>query len=59
MISLICLTTRHEGALEEKRYSSYSFSTSALDAVSGQLHACRGSDLDLPVVQPIARHYTD
>jgi hypothetical protein len=39
MLSLICLTTRHEGALEEKRYSSYSFSTSALDSVIGQLHA--------------------
>jgi hypothetical protein len=30
-----CPTTRHEGALGEKRYSPYSFSTSALDGVSG------------------------
>jgi hypothetical protein len=33
-----CPTTRHEGAWEERRYSSYSFSTSALDGVSGQRH---------------------
>jgi hypothetical protein len=26
-----CLTTRHDGAWGDKRYSSYSFSTSALD----------------------------
>jgi hypothetical protein len=78
-------------------YSSYSFSTSALDGVSGQRHApgralaprkghpvpivqetgwarepawtqrleekffrlCRGSNLERPVVRPVARHYTD
>jgi hypothetical protein len=76
-------------------YSSYSFTTSALDDVSSQRHAlprfipgemapdthctggwvnpracldtdvrgkisclCRGSNLDRPVVQSIARHYT-
>jgi hypothetical protein len=22
-------------------------------------HLCQGSNLDLPVVQPVARHYTD
>jgi hypothetical protein len=31
--------TRHGGAWKERKYSSYSFSTSALDGVSGQLHA--------------------
>jgi hypothetical protein len=31
--------TRHRGAWGERRYSSYSFMTSALDGVSGQLHA--------------------
>jgi hypothetical protein len=31
--------TRHEGAWGKRRYSSYSFSTSALDGVSGQRHA--------------------
>jgi hypothetical protein len=84
-------------ALGGSKYSSYSFSTSALDAGSGQRHApdalyprgmnaqyplyrrlggpqsrsghrgyrknpfrlCRGSNLDRPVVQPVARHYTD
>jgi hypothetical protein len=82
--------------LEETRYSSYSFSTSALDGVSGQSHAppalypwertpgthCAGGwmgpravldtevrekillplpgiELDGPVVQALARHYTD
>jgi hypothetical protein len=34
-----CPATRHEGAWGERRYSSYSFSTSALDGVSGQRHA--------------------
>jgi hypothetical protein len=34
-----CPATRHEGAWGEKMYSSYSFSTSALDEVSGQHHA--------------------
>jgi hypothetical protein len=28
----------HEGAKEERKYSSYSFLTSALDVVSGQRH---------------------
>jgi hypothetical protein len=32
-------STRHRGAWGERRYSSYSFSTSALDGVSGQCHA--------------------
>jgi hypothetical protein len=82
--------------LEETRYSSYSFSTSALDGVSGQSHAPQalypwertppvpivqeagwaravldtkvrekiilplpGIELDGPVVQALARHYTD
>jgi hypothetical protein len=31
--------TRHAGAWRERRYSSYSFLTSALDGVSGQRHA--------------------
>jgi hypothetical protein len=31
--------TRHGGAWGERKYSSYSFSTSALDGVSGQRHA--------------------
>jgi hypothetical protein len=31
--------TRHGGAWGERRYSSYSFTTSALDGVSGQRHA--------------------
>jgi hypothetical protein len=91
-----CPTTRHEGDWGE-RYSSYSFSTSALDKgewsasrpgralapgkeppvpilqeagwapepVSTQrlgeksFRLCRGSNLDRPVVQPVARHYTD
>jgi hypothetical protein len=34
-----CSTTRHEGAWGERRCSSYSFTTSALDGVSGQRHA--------------------
>jgi hypothetical protein len=34
-----CPTTRHEGAWVDRRYSSYSFSISALDAVIGQRHA--------------------
>jgi hypothetical protein len=80
----------------DKRYSFYSFTTSALDVAIGQPHAppwfsrgkdprysldrrlggsqnssghrgfekkssylCRGSKLDWPVVQYVARHYTD
>jgi hypothetical protein len=31
--------TRHEGKCGERRYSSYSYLTSALDGVSGQRHA--------------------
>jgi hypothetical protein len=31
--------TRHGGAWGQRRYSSYSFLTSALDGVSGQRHA--------------------
>jgi hypothetical protein len=95
--SQICPTTRHEGAWGERRYSSYSFSTSALDAdewsasctgralapgkgppvPTGQeagwapepvwtqrleeksFRLYRGSNLDCPVAQPVARHYTD
>jgi hypothetical protein len=34
----MCSTTRHEGAWVARRYSSYSFSTSILDGVSGQHH---------------------
>jgi hypothetical protein len=77
--------------LGERRYSSYSFSTSALDGgewlasrpgrpfAPGKgppvpvvqeagwapettrkiLCLCQGSNLDRPVVQPVARHYTD
>jgi hypothetical protein len=92
-----CPTTRHEGAWGEGRYSSYPFSTSALDGGEwsasrpGRVIAqgkgvpvlivqeagwtpepvwterlekksfclCRGSNLDRPGVQPVARHYTD
>jgi hypothetical protein len=44
-----CPATRHGGAWGERRYSSYSFPTSALNGVSGQRHApaalyCRGKD---------------
>jgi hypothetical protein len=92
-----CSTIRYEDAWGERRYSSYSFSFSALDG--GQWSAarpgrdlppgkgppvpivqeagwtpepvwiqrleeksfrlCRGSNLNHPVVQPVARHYTD
>jgi hypothetical protein len=83
--------------LGERRYSSYSFSTTALDGgewsascpghvlpqgkgppvpivqeagwapepvwtqrlEEKSVHLCRGSNLDRPVVQPVARHYTD
>jgi hypothetical protein len=34
-----CSTTRYEGAWVKRRYSSYSFSTLALNVVSGQRHA--------------------
>jgi hypothetical protein len=34
-----CPTTRHEDASGERKYSSYSFLTSALDRVSDQRHA--------------------
>jgi hypothetical protein len=34
-----CLATRHAGDKRERKYSSYSFLTSALDGVSGQRHA--------------------
>jgi hypothetical protein len=37
MSNVSCPATRHEGAWRERRYSSYSFLTSALD--SGQRHA--------------------
>jgi hypothetical protein len=33
-----CFTTCHEGAWGERKYSSYSFSTFALDGVSGPRH---------------------
>jgi hypothetical protein len=36
---IICPATRHGGAWEERRYSSYSFTTSVLDGVIGQRHA--------------------
>jgi hypothetical protein len=81
--------TRHGGAWGERRYSSYSFLTSALDGDEWSasrpgravpivqeagwasepvwtqrlekkiLCPCRGSNLDCPVVQSVARHYTD
>jgi hypothetical protein len=89
-----CSTTRDEGAWGERRYSSYSFSTSALDggewsaSRSGRalppgkgppvpmlqeagwapepvwtqklqekpFRLCRGSNLESPVVQTVARH---
>jgi hypothetical protein len=35
----ICPATCHAGAKGEKKHSSYSFFTSALDGVSGQRHA--------------------
>jgi hypothetical protein len=92
-----CPTTRRGGACGERRYSSYSFSTSALDGVEWSASLpdralalgkgppvsivpeagwapepvwtqrleekscclCRESNLDRPVVQPVARHYTD
>jgi hypothetical protein len=86
-----CPTTRHEGAWGERRFSSYSFSTSALDwgewsascprertpvpivqevgwapepvwtlrIEEKYFRLCLGSNLDRPVVQPVARHYTD
>jgi hypothetical protein len=43
-------------ALGERRYSSYSYTTSALDEVSGQHHAQavlypRGKDPPVPIVQ--------
>jgi hypothetical protein len=84
-------TTRHGGAWREMRYSSYSFSTSAL--AGGECSAsrpsralaqgigpqyplyrrpvwtqmleeklfrlCRGSNSDRPVVQHVAKNYTD
>jgi hypothetical protein len=34
-----CPATRHGGTWGERRYSSYSYLTSALDGVSGQRHA--------------------
>jgi hypothetical protein len=45
--------TRHGGAWWERSYSSYSFTTSALDGVSGQRHApsglySRGKDPGIP-----------
>jgi hypothetical protein len=87
----------HGGALGERRYSSYPFSTSALEggersasrpscafspgestpstyctggwlgpragldieATGKSFCLCWGSNLDRPVVQPVARHYTD
>jgi hypothetical protein len=51
-----CLTTRHEGAVWESRYSSYSFSTLALDG--GEWSALRpgralppGKGPPVPIVQ--------
>jgi hypothetical protein len=96
-IKLSCPTTRHGGAWGERAYSSYSFTTLALDggewsaSYPGHTFApgkgppvpilqeaewapepvwtqrleekssrfCQGSNLDHPVVQLIARHYTD
>jgi hypothetical protein len=39
-----CPTTCHAGAEGERRYSSYSFLTSALDGVSGQCTLPPGKD---------------
>jgi hypothetical protein len=49
-----CPATRHGGAWGERRYSSYSFTTSALDGGSGQHHASaalypRGKDPRYPL----------
>jgi hypothetical protein len=48
--------TRHGGAWGERRCSSCSFTTSAIDGVSGQHHAPgalypRGKDPPVPIVQ--------
>jgi hypothetical protein len=89
------VTTRHEGAWWERRYSSYSFYSLALDGgewsasrlgralapgkgppvpivqetgwapepvwtqrlEDKSFRICRGSNLDRPFVQPVARHY--
>jgi hypothetical protein len=45
-----CPTTRHEGAWGERRYSSYSFSTSALDG--GEWSASRPGRALAPVKGP-------
>jgi hypothetical protein len=96
-LSKICPTTCHGGAWGERGYSSYSFSTSALDGgewsascpgsalalgkgppvptiqeagwapelvwtqrlEEKSFHICRESNPDRPVIQPIARHYTE
>jgi hypothetical protein len=56
-LSFFCSpATRHGGAWGERRYSSYSFSTSALDGVSGQRHAPAallppGKGPPVPIVQ--------
>jgi hypothetical protein len=56
MLELSCPTTLHEGAWGEKMYSSYSFSTSALDG--GEWSASRygralapGKGPPVPIVQ--------
>jgi hypothetical protein len=50
-----CSTTRHEGAWGERMYSSYSFSTSALDGGEWSLCPSRalalGKELLVPIVQ--------
>jgi hypothetical protein len=48
--------TRHGGGWGERRYSSYSFTTTALDGVSGQHHAPAallppGKGPPVPIVQ--------
>jgi hypothetical protein len=51
--------TRHGGAWVERRYSSYSFSTFALDGMSGQRHApaalySRGKDPRYPLYRRLS-----
>jgi hypothetical protein len=88
-----CSTTRHEDTWRERKYSSYSFTTSSLDGVvtprprftrgegppqpivqetgwaplpfctqkleEKSFRLCQWSNLDCPIIQPVARLYTD
>jgi hypothetical protein len=51
-----CPTTRHEGAWGERRYSSYSLSTSALDG--GEWSASRSGHALAPGKGPPGTHWT-